>query len=222
LEVDALQQVTDADGNTYSVHLEVQTTNDKDMTIRLLEHRAMLDRIYGHLVRQYVLYIGGSAMTMHDCIDEPDLHFAYKLIDFSTLPHEWFLSSVHIEEQLLAVLGDFGGKEPIGVVKEVVSAIDRQPVDRGVKIKYFKQLRILAQLRKFTNTKKVRNMMLKTASFFKVENDLFYKQGAEEKSYEVVVKLLDAGKFTVAEIANYASVTEDFVKKVRADLVKKK
>ena len=34
--------------------------------------------------------------------------------------------------------------------------------------------------------------------------------------------LLAAGKFTDSEIANFAMVTEDFVRKVRADLSKKK
>ena len=48
------------------------------------------------------------------------------------------------------------------------------------------------------------------------------QQGAEQKSYEVVSNLLAAGKFTDSEIANFASVTEDFVKKVRADLGKKR
>src|SRR5690606_16160905 len=51
LEVDALQKVTDVDGNTFIIHLEIQTTNDKEMAIRLLEYRAMLNRIYGLLVR---------------------------------------------------------------------------------------------------------------------------------------------------------------------------
>jgi len=44
------------------------------------------------------------------------------------------------------------------------------------------------------------------------------QQGAEQKSYEVVGNLLVAGKFTDSEIANFATVTEDFVRKVRADL----
>lgn len=47
-------------------------------------------------------------------------------------------------------------------------------------------------------------------------------EGAEQKSYEFVSNLLAAGKFTVAEIANYATVSESFVKKVRADLANKK
>ncbi len=48
------------------------------------------------------------------------------------------------------------------------------------------------------------------------------EQGAEAKSYEVVEKLLAAGKFTIAEIANFATVSEDFVKKVRDNIKPKK
>lgn len=226
LEVDALEKVTDADGNTFIIHLEAQTTNDNAIPMRLLEYRAMLNRIHGLLVRQYVLYLGDGAMTMNNRIDEPDLHFAYRLIDFSTLPHEWFLSSAHVEEQLLAVLGDLGSKEPAVVVKEVVLAIDRQPVERGVKIKYFKQLRMLSQLRSFTSNKEVREIMLNTASFFKVEKDPFYKQGeqkgAEQKSYDFVKNLILDFGFSDEQAAKAAEVSVDFVSKVRSAIEKKK
>jgi len=52
--------------------------------------------------------------------------------------------------------------------------------------------------------------------------NLGIEKGAEQKSYEVVGNLLAAGKFTDSEIANFATVTEDFVRKVRSDLAKKK
>lgn len=48
------------------------------------------------------------------------------------------------------------------------------------------------------------------------------KQGIERGKITVVENLLRIGKFTVSEIANYATVTEDFVRKVREDLDKKK
>ena len=48
------------------------------------------------------------------------------------------------------------------------------------------------------------------------------KQGLEQKSYEVVRNLLATSRFTMAEIADFATVTEEFVEKVRADLSKKK
>lgn len=47
------------------------------------------------------------------------------------------------------------------------------------------------------------------------------EKGVENKSYEVVENLLSAGRFTISEIARFATVTEEFVEKVRASLVKK-
>jgi predicted nucleic-acid-binding protein len=44
------------------------------------------------------------------------------------------------------------------------------------------------------------------------------EEGMEKKSYEVVKNLLQANRFTIPEIANFANVTEDFVRKVKKDL----
>ena len=46
------------------------------------------------------------------------------------------------------------------------------------------------------------------------------EKGEQKKSYEVVLKLLQAGKFTVAEIANFASVSEAFVREVEKENTK--
>ncbi|MFC3196496.1 Rpn family recombination-promoting nuclease/putative transposase [Parapedobacter deserti] len=71
--------------------------------------------------------------------------------------------------------------------------------------------------------KTIRRQVMSTYELLKAEGKAEgFELGAEQKSYEVVSNLLAAGKFTVAEIANFATVTEDFVEKVRADLDKKK
>jgi flagellar biosynthesis/type III secretory pathway protein FliH len=44
------------------------------------------------------------------------------------------------------------------------------------------------------------------------------KEGMEKKGYEVVKNLLTADKFTIAEIANFANVQEDFVHKIKKEL----
>ncbi|MBX3256408.1 MAG: PD-(D/E)XK nuclease family transposase [Chitinophagaceae bacterium] len=41
------------------------------------------------------------------------------------------------------------------------------------------------------------------------------EKGAAQKSYEVVKRLLSAGKFTIPEIAGFAGVSEDFVRNVK-------
>lgn len=43
-----------------------------------------------------------------------------------------------------------------------------------------------------------------------------------EAKEQIVSNLIQANRFTMAEIANFATVTEEFVEKVRADLDKKK
>ena len=48
------------------------------------------------------------------------------------------------------------------------------------------------------------------------ETNRLIEKVAEQKSYEFVKKLLAAKKFTIAEIADFAGVTETFVKKVKA------
>ncbi len=226
LEVDALRKVTDVNSKTYIVHLETQTDNDGEMAIRLLEYRAMLNRIYKLLVKQYVLYLGEEPMNMPRHIDEPNLHFGYTLIDFSTIPHEWFLQSDHPEEQILAILGNLGGNDPVKLVEKILTNIDNQPTRIGTKNKYFKQLRILSQLRTFTNTKKMEEIMLKAASFFKEERDPFYKRGeirGEEKGKtEVIENLIVDFGFTDEQAAKAGEVSIDFVQKVRASLAKKK
>lgn len=48
------------------------------------------------------------------------------------------------------------------------------------------------------------------------------EEGIGQKSYMVVKNLLAVGKFSIAEIAGFADVSEAFVKKVQADLHKRK
>lgn len=44
------------------------------------------------------------------------------------------------------------------------------------------------------------------------------EKGEERKSFEVVSRMLESGRFSVSEIANFADVSEDFVKKVQENL----
>jgi predicted transposase YdaD len=72
------------------------------------------------------------------------------------------------------------------------------------------------------------------SSFFKTENDIFYRlgkekgfekgrekgrgEGAEEKNNAVVKNLLLMGKLTIPEIASVTGVSETFVRKVKKSL----
>jgi hypothetical protein len=52
--------------------------------------------------------------------------------------------------------------------------------------------------------------------------DLAKKEGIEKGKTEVIINLFAANQFTIAQIANFTNATESLVKKVRAELNKKK
>ena len=60
-------------------------------------------------------------------------------------------------------------------MEKLVRHIDQQNISNTEKNKYLAQLRILVQLHNFT--KPLEEIMLKVASFFKEENDPFYRRG---------------------------------------------
>jgi len=93
LEVDALRKVTDADGHTYILHIEIQKANDHKMPYRMVEYRAMLHLNYGLPIKQYVLYLGSEPLTMPDNINEPDFQFSYPLISFANLSYRLFINA---------------------------------------------------------------------------------------------------------------------------------
>jgi hypothetical protein len=82
------------------------------------------------------------------------------------------------------------------------------------------QFRILVQLRP-SIIKNIDNME-SISSFFKVENDIFYrlgiKKGRKEGVETVVKNLLLANQFTIAQIAAYAGVPQTFIRKVKKSL----
>jgi hypothetical protein len=121
---------------------------------------------------------------------------------------------------MLAMLANFGNDNPETVITQIATEVIQSARGELEKEQRKNQLRILAQLRSLVS--KNIDIMESISSFFKEENDIFYRRGerkgAEGKSFEVVKNLLLGTKFTIAKIASLASVTEDFVEKVKKTL----
>ena len=179
----------------------------------MLEYFVMLLRRYKIPVRQYVIYIGSGIPSMPDYLRSGPLSFSYSLISISTVDYKLFLGSEKPEEKILAILGDFGGGDPkkvIGDIAEQVVAISEGSLQRD---RHLEQLRILAQLRKFTTENLI--VMDSLAHLIKEENDILYRRGEVKGKTEVIKGLLASKKFTMAEIAKFAGVTEAFVRSVK-------
>jgi len=234
---DVLKKVTDTKGNTFVLHIEFQVQDEPKMVFRMAEYYIMLLRQYELPVRQYVIYIGDGNPSMADHIRSEHLNFNYQLIALSAVDYHLLLRSDNPEEKILAILANFGDGDPGQIIEKIVKQVITTSRGDFSKLRHLRQLRILAQLRNLAPEKIA--IMDSIAKYITKEKDILYQmgerdglekglekgiekgiekgkmQGEEETRYEVVKNLLVANKFTIAEIANFANVTEYFVRKVK-------
>ena len=125
---------------------------------------------------------------------------------------------------MLAILADFGGKDPKRVVEDIVNQVIAASKGNFSKLRHLRQLRILAQLRNLASNKLA--IMDSVAGFMSDEKDILYrrgelkgiKKGIEKGKIAIVKNLLLKTDFTIAKIAGLTNVTEAFVKKVKKTL----
>ncbi len=89
------------------VHVELQSTNDARMALRMAEYALHIYRRFKQFSKQIVLYVGEERVRMAKSLSGPDLEFQYTLIDIRSLDSRFLLESPHIEDNLLAVLAGF-------------------------------------------------------------------------------------------------------------------
>jgi predicted transposase/invertase (TIGR01784 family) len=237
---DALKRITDSDGQTYVLHLEFQRADEKNMVYRMAEYCVMLVRKYNLPVKQYLIFLKDTIPAMSNFIDTEHLKYDFALIRLIDASYKLFLKSDNPEIKMLGILADFEGRNTYDVVKRIVDEIHDSSKDNLNKSRYFKQLRILAQLRLGID-KEILKAMEGISSFFKIENDLWYQQGEKkgkiegerkgkiqgkeegkkELAYAVVENLLTEFSFSDEEAARVAGVPVGYVRELREKLKKK-
>lgn len=232
-ETDALRKVTDFRGNTYILHIEIESRNDPSMAARMADYFTTLHLIYKLPVKQYVIYIGDEPCRIADRLVLPDMKFNYTLIVLSAIPYRMFLEAEQPEVQVLALLGDLEGKPPESIALEVLQVIMEDPRAESDRYKRLKQLRMLAQLRnfEFDYDKIQEDFMFSIAEIFKEERDPFFKRGlkrGEEKGMEkgiekemkrMIQNLIINTGGTDEEIARNTDVPMEVVSKIRAKMI---
>ena len=206
---DVLKKVTDNEGNTFVLQIEFQVADESEMIYRMGEYHFMLERKYKIPVKQFVIFLGASIPKMPTEIDRERLKFNFPLFSLSEMNYRIFLKSDKPEEIILSILANFEQDAPENALKHIINRIE-ETTDGDFSLKrYFNQLRILAQLRNLDL--KLKNAMESIAKYINEERDVLYLRGRDKEKEELVKKLLTKSKHTLAEIADFASVSIDFV-----------
>jgi hypothetical protein len=144
---DVLKKVTDRNNQTFVLHLEWQTHNEKDMVYRMAEYAVMLQRKYRMPVEQYVIFIGKGGVTMSRTINYKNFKYRYHIIALKDVDYKFFLKSDDPAIQVFSILANFGKDDEVAAVKNIIEEVGTSaggPLARGI---YFNQLRVFAKLR---------------------------------------------------------------------------
>ncbi len=130
------------------VHIELQSTNDSDMALRMAEYSLGIYRKLRKWPRQIVLYVGQAPLAMAPELGRaeagrPGLTFSYTLVDARNLESGPLLESEHVEDNVLAILTRL--QDQAGAIRKILEriALAGEPARRTL----FAQFLILSGLR---------------------------------------------------------------------------
>lgn len=211
----------------FILHLEFQTTGDKDMAARMLLYKSMLYHKYNLPVKQYLIYLGE-----HENPDFPisveieNLNYKYDMIKIRDIPVATFLKATTPEGVILGILADFKGLSADIIIRMLIHRVQELSKDDNRLQKCIVHLRIFSQLRKLQT--EILNQTNIMALEIDIRKDPVFAQGKLEGKMEgktensrlFVTNLIRNTDFDDDKIAFLAGVTPEFVRGVRKTLKK--
>ena len=128
--------------------IELQSTNDMKLPLRMAEYALRTYRLYEVLPRQYVLYVGNDELRMPSELAGPDFLCRYEIIDIRSLDEESLLNSPFDSDNIMAILTNHRDRRE--TIRRILQRI--ATLEGGRRDESFKKLLILAGLRKLGDT----------------------------------------------------------------------
>jgi hypothetical protein len=112
-------------------HVELQSSNDSRMAFRMLDYLVAIERDYGSVPRQFVLYVGEAAMKMENRIVAGGLSFEVTMVDIRSLDGEPLLKSDSLDDNILSILAR--QKDARRAVRRILEKIAASSPERRAK-----------------------------------------------------------------------------------------
>ena len=149
--VDLLFETTESvDSARRIIAMELQSTNDPLMPVRMAEYSLSVYRVHEIFPEQYVLYVGSAPMRMPSELAGPNHICRYKIVDIRDLDAETLLNSPFPADNVIAILARYSNKmETIGRILSRIAKLEKSEAER-----VFSKLAIIAGLRRLEDTVK--------------------------------------------------------------------
>jgi hypothetical protein len=174
LRMDLLGETVD--GNL--IHVELQSSNEAAMALRMAEYYLGVFRLFGKFPRQVLLYVGEAPLRMSSELRGPDLSFRYRALDIRDLDGDRLIESEEVGDNVIAILARL--RDDRGAIRKIIGKIaSLAPAERAAALS---QLLILAGLRRLEETV-VREVQKMPIHIDILENKVLgppFKRGLEE------------------------------------------
>jgi predicted transposase YdaD len=152
------------------VHIEIQSTNDGTMLVRMYLYSAFIFKQYGRLPRQVVLYVGDKPLNMENKTGP----YSYELLDIRDINCSELLQSEKPEDIVLAILCKSDDMDvTIARILEKLSILPlKSRRDYILKLLYLSDLRMLYN--------KVTQEVMKMPITIDLRESSIFKEGREE------------------------------------------
>jgi hypothetical protein len=86
------------------IHIELQSTNDPTMPLRMAEYGLRVFRLFGKFPRQILVYVGDAPLRMADKLLGPSLEYSYRIVDVRDFNGERLLESPKVGDNTVPIL----------------------------------------------------------------------------------------------------------------------
>ena len=220
------------DGIESILHLEIQNSNDKSMSKRMLRYYTDIKMRYDNLpIHQYLIYIGKPKLSMKENIDELNLNFRYNIIDMHKIDCEEFIRLDTPEALVLSILCDFKGKDELDMLIYITKRLEELTKDSDYKLgKYMLILETLSTNRDLQNKLKEAEEMLRDIKYEELPSyeigmergiergfsngiSQGLSQGLSQGIINTAIKMITKFKLSVEDVAKELNISIDELKK---------
>ncbi|MFK7969267.1 MAG: hypothetical protein AB8F95_02820 [Bacteroidia bacterium] len=205
-EADFLARIIDDESKESILHLEYQTRSEDDLIFRLGEYHGIIQRKYKLPILHLVVYLGSEPFRHKTRMEPSNIYSGFNLVSFNELDHTRLLSSNIPEEVILAILADFGKREPDIVFKYIFRKLKYLANDEAALRKYIAQLGVFSRLRKLSTEFKETKNMLPILIDYDPTEDAYYIDGKEDERLRFVKNLKKMG-FSIEKMAEAIGIS---------------
>jgi hypothetical protein len=106
------------------IHIEIQSTNDGEMALRMAEYCLAIYRHHRRFGRQIVVYVGNGKLSIASEWSGPSGHFRYDLIDLRDLDNTSLLASREVSDNVIGLFGRPAGTEALRRVLRRIAGLE--------------------------------------------------------------------------------------------------